>query len=233
MPTALVIGASSGIGEAVARRLIAAGWSVVGLARRAAALDNERYHHVVADVRSPDYRDALRGVLDRVDGFRALDLCLYATGIGHLLDLADFAHEADVFATNLAGLVITAEVIVPRMIERRAGHFIGLSSQADRLITGDSPSYSASKAGMSSYLEGLALACRRHGVAVTNLRLGFVDTAMSRAQPVRPFLITAERAAAVVERCLVRRPIRLTSPRRMAVLVWLLGLGARLRIWLS
>jgi len=233
MPTALVIGASSGIGEAVAHRLIAAGWSVVGLARRAVALDSERYHHVVTDVRSPDYRDALRGVLDRVDGFRALDLCLYATGIGHLLDLADLAREVDVFATNLAGLAITAEIVVPRMIARRAGHFIGLSSQADRLITGDSPSYSASKAGMSSYLEGLALACRRHGVAVTNLRFGFVDTAMSRAQPVRPFLITAERAAAVVERCLTRRPIRMTFPRRMAVLVWMLGLRARLRIWLS
>lgn len=48
-----------------------------------------------------------------------------------------------------------------------------------------------------------------------------------------PFLIAADRAAAVVERCLRRRPIRLTVPRRMAALVWLLGLGARLRIWLS
>jgi NAD(P)-dependent dehydrogenase (short-subunit alcohol dehydrogenase family) len=230
MSTALVIGASSGIGEAVARRLVAAGWTVIGMARRPAAVAVERYHHIVADVRAPDYRDVLRAALDR---FAPLDLCVYATGIGHLLDPTSFAHEADVFATNLTGAVATAELVVPRMVARGAGHFIGLSSQADRLITSDSPSYSASKAGLSSYLEGLALACRRRGVAVTNLRLGFVDTAMSRDQPIRPFLISADRAAAVVERCLRRRPIRLTVPRRMAALVWLLGLGARLRIWLS
>jgi NAD(P)-dependent dehydrogenase (short-subunit alcohol dehydrogenase family) len=230
VPTALVIGASSGIGEAVARRLVAAGWTVVGIARRAPAIEAPAYQHVIADVRSPDYRDALAGVLDRVG---ALDVCLYAAGIGHELDLGDFAHEAEVFATNLVGAVVTAEIVLPRMIARRAGHFLGLSSQADRLIAHDTPSYAASKAGMSSYLEGLAFACRPHGVAVTNVRFGFVDTAMSRDQALRPFLISAERAAALVERCLKRRPIRFTSPWRMAVLLWLFGLGRRLRTWLS
>jgi NAD(P)-dependent dehydrogenase (short-subunit alcohol dehydrogenase family) len=230
MSTALVIGASSGIGEAVARRLIAAGWTVVGIARRAPAIEAERYHHVVADVRSPDYRGALVGVLDR---FGPLEVCLYAAGTGHVLDLAGMAREAEVFATNLVGAVVTAEVVVPRMIARRAGHFVGLSSQADRWIAEDTPSYAASKAGMSSYLEGLALACRPHGVAVTNVRFGFVDTAMSRDQSIRPFLISAERAAVLVERCLVRRPIRFTFPWRMAALLWLVGLGRRLRIWRS
>jgi NAD(P)-dependent dehydrogenase (short-subunit alcohol dehydrogenase family) len=228
--TALVIGASSGIGEALARRLVAAGWMVVGIARRGSAIELAGYHHVIADVRSPDYRGALAGVLDR---FGLPEVCIYAAGIGVVLDLGDLAHEAEVFATNLVGAVVTAEVVVPRMVARRAGHFVGLSSQADRLIAAETPSYAASKAGMSSYLEGLALACRPHGVAVTNVRFGFVDTAMSRDQAIRPFLISAERAAAVVERCLARRPIRFTYPWRMAALVWLLGLPRRLRIWLS
>jgi NAD(P)-dependent dehydrogenase (short-subunit alcohol dehydrogenase family) len=228
MPTALVIGASSGIGEALARRLVAAGWTVVGLARRASPFEAERYHHVVADVRSPDYRGALTAALDRFD---ALDACIYAAGIGFELELPALEREIDVFATNLVGAVVTAELVLPRMIARRAGHFIGLSSQADGLISPQTPSYSASKAGMSAYLEGLGLACRRHGVAVTNVRFGFVDTAMSKGT--RPFLISADRAAALVERCMVRRPIRYTFPLRMAVVVWLFGLGARLRVWLS
>jgi len=230
MSMALVIGASSGIGEAVARRLVAAGGTVVGIARRAPAIEAPRYHHVIADVRSPDYRDALVSVLAR---FGPLDVCIYAAGIGCVLDLADLAHEAEVFATNLVGAVVTAEVVLPPMIARGAGHFVGLSSQADRLIAAETPSYAASKAGMSSYLEGLALACRPHGVAVTNVRFGFVDTAMSRDQSIRPFLITAERAAVLVERCLARRPIRFTFPWRMAALVWLIGLPRRLRVWLS
>src|SRR4051812_27571570 len=230
MPMAVVIGASSGIGEAVVRLLLERGWHVTGLARRELAIASERYHHVIADVRAPDYRDVLAGVLDRSG---VPDACIYAAGIGQVLDVTAPSLEVDVFTTNLVGAVATAQLVLPRMIERKAGHFIGLSSQADRLITGDSPSYSASKAGLSLYLEGLALACRPHGVAVTNVRFGFVDTAMSSSQPVRPFLITAERAALLVERCLARRPIRFTSPRRIMPLVWLLGLWPRLRVWLS
>jgi NAD(P)-dependent dehydrogenase (short-subunit alcohol dehydrogenase family) len=230
VPTALVVGASSGIGAAVARRWAAAGWTVIGLARRPAAITDGGYHHVIADVRSPDFSGVLRAVLEH---HGCPDVCLYAAGIGQQLDVASLAREADVFATNLAGLVLTAEQIVPAMIARRSGHVLGLSSQADRLIAAQSPSYSASKAAMSSYLEGLALACRPHGVAVTNLRLGFVDTAMSSGQSIRPFLISAAEAAEVVDGCLRRRPIRRTYPRRMAALVWLVGLGPRLRVWLS
>jgi NAD(P)-dependent dehydrogenase (short-subunit alcohol dehydrogenase family) len=225
--TAIVVGASAGIGLAVCRHLVDAGWTVIGLARGAAGLAHDRYRHVIADVRAADYRDAIAGI----EG--APDLCIYAAGIGHELDLAAPVHEAEVFATNLIGAVITAEVLIPRMVAARAGHLIVLSSQADRLIDRHAPSYAASKAGMSSYFEGLALACRPHGVAITNLRLGFVDTAMSRGQPVRPFLITAERAARIVDRCIARRPIRKTSPLRMAALLWLVRWGTRLRIWAS
>lgn len=228
MPTAFVIGASAGIGLAICRRLVDGGWTVTGLSRGAAGLESERYRHVIADVRAASYRDVLTATLDHVP-----EVCIYAAGIGHELDLADPSREADVFATNLLGAVITAEVMIPRMVGAGAGHLIGLSSQADRLIDRQAPSYAASKAGMSSYLEGLALACRPHGVAITNVRFGFVDTAMSRGQGPRPFLITAERAARIVERCIARRPIRKTYPLRMAALLWLVRWGARLRIWAS
>lgn len=226
---ALVVGASSGIGRAIAQRLTGKGWSVIGVARRAAEFSDARYRHVMLDVRAADYREALARAL----GELAPEVCIYAAGIGRALAIDDLAIESDVFETNLAGAVATIEVVLPRMIAARAGHFVGLSSQADRLIDDHAPSYAASKAGLSSYLEGLALACRRHGVAVTNVRFGFVDTAMSREQSTRPFLISAERAAELVERCLVRRPIRFTYPRRMAFLVWLVGWPRRVRIWLS
>lgn len=228
MPTAVIVGASSGIGLALARRLTAAGWSVTGLARSPAGFAHAHYRHVIADVRAPAYRTQLADVCDRIP-----DVCVYATGIGHELDLAHVDREGDVFATNLLGLVHTAEVLLPRMVEARAGHLIGISSQADRLIDRHAPSYAASKAGMSSYLEGLALACRGHGVAITNLRLGFVDTAMAKAPGPKPFMVPADRAARVIEACIRRRPIRKTFPLRMAALLWLVRWPARVRIWLS
>jgi NAD(P)-dependent dehydrogenase (short-subunit alcohol dehydrogenase family) len=93
-------------------------------------------------------------------------------------------------------------------------------------------SYAASKAGLSSYLEGLALAVRRRGVAITNLRFGFVDTKMAKSD-LRPFMITADAAADIVMRCLRKRPMRLSYPRRMAALVWLIGVVTSIRVWLA
>jgi NAD(P)-dependent dehydrogenase (short-subunit alcohol dehydrogenase family) len=228
VPRAIVIGSSSGIGLAISRRLVAAGWTVTGIARRASPLDAAGYLHLAGDVRDPDFAALL------VEAFAPdTELCIYCAGIGRELDLADLAPETDVFATNLLGAITTAEVAIPRMIAAGRGHLIGISSQSDRLIDRHAPSYAASKAGLSSYLEGLALACRPHDVFVTNLRLGFVDTDLSRDSGPRPFVVSPDRIASLVERCLRRRPIRLTFPRRLMPLVWLANLGARLRIWLS
>jgi len=226
VPTALVVGASSGIGLALARRLVERDWTVIGLARRPSELVHDRYTHVIGDVRAADYRTMLVDAL----GTAVPDVCVYATGIGKELDLRDMSTEADVFTTNLTGAVITAEVVIPRMLEAKGGHFVGLSSQGDVMTDGSAPSYAASKAGMTSYLEGLARACRPKGVSVTNVRFGFVDTAMSSGS-MRPFMISAERAAELVERCLERRPIRYTYPWRMAALLWLVRAVRRLMFW--
>ena len=228
MPSAIIVGASTGIGLALAKRLTTAGWTVTGLARSGAGFENERYRHVVADVREPTYRDALAQATERLP-----DVCVYCTGIGFEIDFAQAARETDVFATNLMGLVITTELLLPRMIDARAGHIIGISSQADRLIDQYAPSYAASKAGMSSYLEGLALAARSYNVAITNVRFGFVDTAMAKAPGPKPFMVSADRAAQIIERCIRTRPIRKTFPLRMAALVWLLRWKSRVRIWFS
>jgi NAD(P)-dependent dehydrogenase (short-subunit alcohol dehydrogenase family) len=228
VPTAVIVGASTGIGLALARRLTSAGWTVTGLARSAAGFEHERYKHVIADVRDAGYRALLTDVCER-----APDVCVYSTGIGFELDFAQLTRESDVFATNLQGAVITAEVVLPKLIEARAGQLIAISSQADRIIDRYAPSYAASKAGMSSYFEALALAVRSYGVAVTNVRFGFVDTAMAKAPGPKPFMVTADRAAQVIESCMRSRPIRKTFPLRMAVLVWFFRLPTRLRIWFS
>lgn len=219
MKHAVVVGSSDGIGLAVARALTEEGWRVTGMSRREGP-----YTHVVVDVTSPAYREKLRGVGDA-------DICVYCAGIGDRLDLNDLESDRRTFEVNLLGALTTIEVLLPRMRARKNGHFVVLSSQADALVSEHSPAYNASKAGLSSYVEGLGLALRGTGVRMTNVRFGFVDTKMAKS-PSRPFVITAA-AARVVMRALERPRVRVTHPLAMAAVVWLLACATWLRIFWS
>lgn len=226
---ALIVGNTDGIGLCLTRRLLADGWTVDGISRRASPLEpGERYRHLILDVGAPGYRAALESALGDRPPF---DLCVYCAGIGQFLDLDDLAGEAEVMRVNLLGAVETAAVVLPAMVAAGRGHFLGLSSIGDGVST-VAPGYSASKAALSAYLEGIAPALRSRGVTVTNLRLGFVDTKMARSK-LRPFMIGADRAVDVIFRCLRRRPARFTFPKRMAALVWLLGIAGQVRRWFS
>ena len=163
---AFIVGNTDGIGLALTRRLLGDGWSVVGLSRRASPVEDAP----AIGMRSPtsrrrDYRPALQSLLTREGPF---DVCVYCAGIGELLDVNNLAGDAGVFRVNLIGAVETAAAVLPPMIAAGRGHFIGLSSIGDG-VWSDAPSYAASKAGLSSYLEGMALALQSRGVRVTNL----------------------------------------------------------------
>jgi short-subunit dehydrogenase len=239
MPSALVIGSSDGIGLALVRALLGRGFAVVGLSRSPLAPERlgltpelaAGYRHLVADVRDPAYRDRLSEICDQLG---AIDLCVYCAGIGVALDLDALGEiaESDVFEVNLIGLVRTIEVVLPRMLSAASGHIIGLSSLADTFLNPGAPSYGASKAGMSAYLDALGLAVRARGVFVTSVRFGFVDTKMAKSE-VRPFMITPEAAARHILRCMARRPRRYSHPWIMAALLWLLSWPNRLRLRLG
>jgi NAD(P)-dependent dehydrogenase (short-subunit alcohol dehydrogenase family) len=209
---AVVIGNSDGIGLALTRRLLADGWSVAGLSRSDVDAEDDRYAHQVVDVTSAGFRAALAGCLDRLEG---VDLCVYAAGIGELLDVSDLGPQTSTLEVNLLGAARTVEVVAPRMTAAGRGHIIGVSSLADALPSGDAPAYSASKAGLSTYLRGLALALRPHGVAVTTVRLGFVDTKMAKS-PTTPLKMSPQQATDVILRAVRTRQAVITRPRRMA-----------------
>lgn len=225
----LIVGCSDGIGLASARRLLGRGWTLTGISRSASALTHDRYDHTVADVSSSDYLARVQALVRERGPF---DACIYCAGIGGRFDVARIEDDEHVFAVNLMGAIRTAQAVLPAMAERGRGHLIVLSSQADELISTESASYSASKAALSSYFEGIGLALRPKGVAVTNLRFGFVDTKMARAR-LKPFCISVDKAAKIVERCLERRPLRCTRPLRTAVLASILRWLGRWRVHLA
>ena len=214
--TILIVGCSDGIGLHAARRLLADGWQVFGISRRAAPIDHPSYKQAVVDLSEPGYRERLTGILAQHGPFAN---GLYCAGIG--VGLAEDLHEdLKVFQVNLMAAVQTAALLIPPMLGAGQGHFVVLSSQADTQISPHSPSYAASKAAMSAYFEALGLALRPRGVVVTNIRFGFVDTKMAKS-PIRPFMRSPDWAAKIVVAALASRHIRVTRPLRMAALVWL------------
>jgi len=225
---ALVIGNSDGIGLAATIELRNRGWRVVGISRSKSPINDSSYEHIVADVRDEAFVTQIKPLLGR----EPFDVCLYCAGIGELLDMSNMEPELEIFDVNLMGMVKTAAYVIPAMVKHGRGHFIGLSSLADEMLSPEAPSYHASKAGFSNYLEGLALALKPKGVCVTNVRFGFVDTKMAKGD-VKPFMMGIDRAVGHILKCIDKKPIRYTAPRIVIPLVKLRGWMLRLSTFLK
>ena len=212
---ALIIGNSDGIGLSITKELLKREWKLIGISRSKSPIATSTYKHVVAEVQQEKYEEKLESIIQN-EG--PIDLCIYCAGIGELLDITSMEKETSIFEVNLIGMVKTVSIVIPMMVKRNKGHFIGLSSVADEMLSSAAPSYHASKAGLSNYLEGLALALKSTEVNITNLRFGFVDTKMAKGD-VKPFMMTVADATQHLLRCINKKPIRYTAPKIVIPLV--------------
>ncbi len=212
---AILIGNSDGIGLAITRQLLQQGWQVEGISRSKSTLIDPAYRHTIADVSDENYPGILASILETSG---PPDLCIYCAGIGELFDPAHMENDVKTLEVNLLGMLKTAAVVIPAMIRKGNGHFIGISSVADDLLSPEAPAYHASKAGFSNYLEGLALALRSTNVHISNVRFGFVDTKLAKGD-VKPFMISAEQAVRHLLICMDKKPVRYTAPRIVIPLV--------------
>lgn len=221
---ALLIGNSDGIGLATTKRLLEKGWHITGVSRRASPIQNSLLEHHVVDVCDEKYFLQISELAKNTP----FDLCIYFVGIGELLDFSDMSQESRIVDVNLMGMIKTVSAVIPQMVQRGSGHFIGLSSLADELISAEAPSYNASKAGFSNYLGGLALALKSKGVFITNVRFGFVDTKMAKGN-FKPFMMSAAQAAEHLEKCIIKKPISYTAPLQAIPLIKLHKLMMKLQ----
>jgi short-subunit dehydrogenase len=227
---AVVTGASSGIGRALALGLAGRAGRLTLIARRAPLLEE-----VAASVREAggdarvlplDVSDpaALVAALRALDDERPLDLIVANAGAGAAAGHAPESWEAiaDACQVSFVAAAATVTAVLPRLVERGHGHVVGLSSLS--AVAGGLPraaAYAAAKAGLSKLLECLRVDVAPRGVAVTCVHAGFVDTAMTAGADHRlPLLWSAERAAGHILARLPRRPATIDFP-------WPLVLAAR------
>jgi short-subunit dehydrogenase len=202
---AIVVGASSGIGEAMVRELTAAGCRVALVARRQVELDRiaravkesgkgEAYAHA-HDVANFDEIPALFDKI--VDELGGLDIIIYAAGVMPEVVEGeyDFAKDRAMVEVNLLGAMAWINPAAAFFEAQRRGTIAGISSIAGERGRRGNPGYCTSKAALSTYLESLRNRLARYNVNVVTIKPGFVDTAMTRGKKGLFWLVSAEEAA--------------------------------------
>jgi short-subunit dehydrogenase len=229
----LIIGASSGIGEALARRLAADGARVALVARRQKELEKiveeirgtrgaDSAHAFVHDVRRTDLVPELFQEIAATLG--GLDLVIFAAGVMHAVDFAEFDTDKDLHMVevNLCGAVAWLNPAAERFGRLKRGTIVGISSVAgDRGRCGN-PVYNSSKAALNTYLEGLRNRIGRYGVKVVTVKPGFVDTAMTKGLKGLFWLISADRAAEIILKKARRGTVTAYVPARWRLLMWII-----------
>lgn len=206
---ALVIGASSGIGAAVACRLAAAGTRVALVARRRDELEEltaqintaageDRAMCRVHDVRNTDEAAGLFQEIARDLG--GLDLVVYAAGVMHPVAFNEFniGKDLDIIDVNLRGAIAWLDPAAERFSRLGGGTIVGIGSVAGDRGRSGNPAYCTAKAGFHTYLEAIRNRVARDGVNVVTIKPGFVDTAMTRGLDGLFWLISADRAAEII-----------------------------------
>jgi len=182
MRTALVTGATSGIGEATARAFVAAGWRVIGTGRRTERLDRlreelgEAFHGAAFDVRDEASRDA--GLDALPEAFRGIDLLVNNAGLalGTVpAQEASLDQWKTMIDTNVTALVSLTRKLLPQLIERK-GAVINLSSVAGTYPYPGGNVYGGTKAFVRQFSLNLRSDLAGTGVRVTSIEPGMVET---------------------------------------------------------
>jgi short-subunit dehydrogenase len=228
---AVVTGAASGIGRALCPLLGRKGARLVLVDRDCAGLDslgaeladaNIPFAAATVDVRQrAALGQAIRSSAADLGPVDLLVACAGITGVT-LVDDLDVEQIEALMRVNFLGVAYAIDAVLPEMLQRRRGQIVGVSSLAGCRGMPFSAGYSASKAALATFLEGLRPALRRRGIAVTTCYLGFVRTPLSEALPLHPKLwkISPEYAANRILDAVVRK-------RREAYFPWYDACGAK------
>lgn len=189
---ALITGASSGIGEACARKFAEGGYDLILTARRAeklaelgAELETEgtKVKTLTFDVR--DAEAAERAVDSLEPEWRKIDVLINNAGLALGLD-KEYEGDPDdwntMIDTNIKGLLTMTRLIVPGMVERNEGHVINIGSVAGDAAYAKGNVYCATKAAVKTITDGLRIDLAETAVRVTNLKPGLVETNFSNVR---------------------------------------------------
>lgn len=225
-----VVGASSGIGAAVAREMQARGARVAITARSRAALEEVSGGAMVsapADVTDPDSLDEAAAAIHSELG--SIDILVITAADARPMDIRawDRRSFAEVVNVSLVGASNAIGAVLPDMLARRAGTIVGFVAPAAYRGYPTEEAYGAAKAGLRNLLEALAVDARGHGVQVTTATAVGVRSSARRSLPGLPAAIDPDTAARAVCDGLERERHEIAFPGRLALPIKLVRLAPR------
>ena len=224
---AIIIGASSGIGNEVARLLLQRGWHCGIAARRTEPLEQLRSEYPqlteteTIDITSEEAPERLLQLIERLGG---MDLYFHASGIGKQNRDLQIDIEMRTVDTNAMGFTRMVDTAFNYLASHGGGHIAAISSIAGTKGLGPAPSYSATKAFQNTYLQALEQLAnaRRLNIRFTDLRPGFVDTPLLDGDNHFPMMLRPQQVAKeMVEAIERRRHVRVIDWRwRIITALW-------------
>ena len=202
--TALITGASSGIGLATAGLLLSQGYQVIGLSRRGpvAELEHDNFSPVALDLGDLDRLDAkIREVLNA----REIDCFIHAAGQGHFGSIEQFsiAQIETSIRVNLTSAMVISRSLVPVLRQRGSGRLIFIGSESALTAGSKGALYCASKYGLRGFCQSLREDCGSDGIQVSLVNPGmvrspFFDDLSFEPGPEPENAITVKDVAAVI-----------------------------------
>lgn len=225
---AIIVGASSGIGLEVAKLLLADGWHIGIAARREEALLElkktapERVEVMAIDITHPDAGERLLTLVRQLGG---MDLYFHSSGIGKQNRTLEPDIELQTMDTNAIGFTRMIGTAYRYFAEQGKGHIAAITSIAGTKGLGPAPAYSATKALQATYLQALEQQARQrglHDIHFTDIRPGFVDTALLSGSFRYPMMLRPESVARdIVSSIRKRRHVRVIDTRyRVLTFFW-------------
>ena len=224
---AIIVGASSGIGLEVAKRLLSDGWNLGIAARREEPLQAlkatapERIEIMTIDVTKSNAEERLLSLIDQLGG---MDLYFHASGIGKQNRTLEPDIELSTMETNAVGFTRMIGTAYRYFAKKGEGHIAAITSIAGTKGLGPAPAYSATKALQTTYLQALEQQAHQSGLNIrfTDIRPGFVDTALLSGTFKYPMLMKPEAVARdIVSSIISKRHIRVIDARyRVMTFFW-------------
>ena len=219
----MITGASSGIGKALAFELARKGYSLALTARSVDRLEKIRKEIIAAHnppavaVRPLDvthYDDVFKAVDEMALELDGLDIVFANAGIGlgERVGRGDFEKAKATIEVNLIGAIATVDAAAAYFLKKGKGHIVGTSSVAAFRGMPRNSAYSASKAGFAVYLETVRVELLKRNIHVTVLYPGYIDTPLNQMLKRRPFLVSAEKGAAIIANLIEKKVKSSTVP---------------------